>query len=194
VWTDGGMLSDPTSHQSKCKRKSKCYTPGVESRVGGCEERPLAPVSDQITATTRTTRTSGGHEAANRRQAAGGRQQAIGTHQVCTARCIQRGQLAAGTRRAASWEGERGSGVSRTQVGHRDPDGLRAPLPPLLTGSQVPGSGVAEACAPEARPVCTRCLCNYLLGPRRPAASWPGGGLRVVSAQGPRQAVQACSA
>jgi hypothetical protein len=157
VWTDGGMLSDPTSHQSKCKRKSKCYTPGVESRVGCEERRPLAPVSDLITATTRTTRTSGGHEAANRRQAAGGRRQAIGTHQACIARWHTHTERAAGSGQLARGvlRGGRGSGVSRTQVGHRDPDGLRAPLPPLLTGSQVPGSGVAEACAPEARPVCT---------------------------------------
>jgi hypothetical protein len=99
VWTAGGMLADPTSHQSK----SKCYTPGVESRVGGCASPSFRP--DNSDNTDDTTRTSGGHEAANRRQAAGGWRQAIGTHQGCVARWhIQRGQLAAGSWHAAGCE------------------------------------------------------------------------------------------
>jgi hypothetical protein len=156
----------------------------------------LAPVSDPITATTRTTRH--GRQAGTRQQtggrrlAAGGRQSER-TRVVLPAGTYREGswQRAAGTRRAARWEG-----VSRTQVGHRDPDGLRAPSPLSLQARRYPARAWRRpALLRHAQSVQrTRCLCNYLLRPRRPAAAWPGGGLRVVSAQGPRQAVQACSA
>jgi hypothetical protein len=121
----------PTSPSPSATRR------GVESRVGvgGCEVRPLAPVSDQITASddtddTDVRRARGSKQAAGGRRQAGSQacaQQSERTRVLLPAGTEGSWQLAAGTRR---WElgGGRGSAGRRLAIVTQTGYALSSPL------------------------------------------------------------------